>query len=372
MKILMLIDRMENGGAETHVEALAQALRDGGDRVEVFSAGGRIADRLAEDGINQRTISFIGRSPWRFLLARRVLKKLICTEGYDILHAHTRTTALLLRGLSGKERNRGSVLTVHAAFFRSPWLSRLAFHSEKTIAVSEDLRKRAIDVFKIPAESIEVIPNGVDCSGFYPPKELAERQTILFASRLDEDCSLVAELLCEVTPRLIEDFSCLKISVAGGGRAMGRIEELARRANEQCRAKVGRDVIKLLGRVDDMASVYRKHRIFVGASRAAMEAAVCGCAVVLCGNEGRGGILSLERLLSDVDNLCSRGECLPDAAWLEGRLRFLLTNERIADVHADLCRAWVQKHRNVGEIARLTREVYGTLCDEREGGREEI
>ena len=372
MKILMLIDRMESGGAETHVEALAQALCDGGDRVEVFSSGGRIADRMEEGGIHQRIIPFIGKSPWRFLLARRTLKKLLRAEKYDILHAHTRTMALLVQGLSGQGRRCGCIATVHAAFSKFPWLSRLAFRAEKTIAVSEDLRKRAIDVFNIPAESIEVIPNGVDCGTFYPPRILASHQTVLFASRLDEDCSLGAELLCDVMPRLIEDFPHIEISIAGGGSAMERIAELARRANEKSRARVGRDVIKMLGGVDDMASVYREHQIFVGASRAAMEAAACGCAVVLCGNEGRGGILTLERLLCDVDNLCSRGERLPDAAWLEGQIRFLLTNERIADVHADLCRAWVQKHRSVRVSAYLTRTVYGMLCDEKEGGCEKV
>ena len=144
------------------------------------------------------------------------------------------------------------------------------------------------------------------------------------------------------------------------------------RANEKSRARVGRDVIKMLGGVDDMASVYREHRIFVGASRAAMEAAACGCAVVLCGNEGRGGILTLERLLCDVDNLCSRGECLPDAAWLERELRWLLTNDRRAALHAELGRAWVQKHRSARESARLTSTVYGMLCDEKEGGCEKV
>ena len=153
---------------------------------------------------------------------------------------------------------------------------------------------------------------------------------------------------------------------------MGRIAELAERANEQCHARVGRDVINLLGHVDDMPSVYRGHRIFVGVSRAAIEAAACGCTVVLCGNEGRGGVLSLERLLCDVDNLCSRGEPMPDAAWLESELRSLLSDERKASACAEFNRAWVQNYRSAREVARLTREVYIRICDEEESRREEV
>lgn len=363
MKILMLIDRMESGGAETHVEALALALCNGGDVVEVFSAGGRIAERMAGKGIKQRKVAAVGSSPWRFLLARRALKKLIEREEYDILHAHTRTMALLARGMAGRGRRTGLAVTVHAAFPKFPWLSRLAFRAEKLIAVSEDLRQRGIEAFGIPAESVSVIPNGIDCSAFCLSKTLAERQTVLFASRLDEDCALGAVLLCKIAPRLVRTFPTLQISIAGGGDAMDRIKGLAIEANGECRKAVGRDAIILLGAVDDMATVYQKHRIFIGASRAAMEAAACGCAVILCGNEGRGGFLTLERLMTDVDNLCSRGEPLPNADWLERELRALLKNERKTMLLSELGRMWVEKNRNAAEIARLTRGVYGALRD---------
>ncbi len=363
MKILMLIDRMENGGAETHVEALSDALCEGGDRVEVFSAGGRISDRMEGRGIVQHRILPIGRSLWRFLLARRVLKKLIRRGEYDVLHVHTRTMALLASGLAGQGRRVGLIATVHAAFANSPWLSRIAFRSEKTIAVSEDLRQRGIAVFGIPAESVSVIPNGIDCDVFCSPRVPAEPRTILFASRLDEDCSLGACLLCELTPRLVVDFPDLWITIAGGGSATEEIRGLASEANTECRKLVGRDAILMLGAVDDMASVYQKNRIFVGASRAAMEAAACGCAVILCGNEGGGGILSVRRLLTDVDNLCSRGDGVPNAAWLEVELRQLLEHDRRTAHLAEIGSAWVRRYRNIREIARQTREVYRTLCD---------
>ena len=53
MKILMLTDKMEAGGAETHIETLALALTARGHDVTVLSAGGRIADRLEAAGVKQ-------------------------------------------------------------------------------------------------------------------------------------------------------------------------------------------------------------------------------------------------------------------------------------------------------------------------------
>lgn len=367
MKILMLIDRMESGGAETHLEALAGALCDAGDEVEIFSAGGRVADRLERCGIVQRRVLPIGRSLRRLFSARRVLKKLVIEEKYDVLHAHTRTMALLTRGVAGWGKQAGSVATVHAAFWGAPHLSRLAFCAERTIAVSEDLRRRCIDFFRIPAESLTVIPNGVDCRVFFPPHTLPNRGTVLFASRLDEDCALGAELLCRIVPRLVTEYFFLQIRIAGGGNAMNRISELAREVNEACRKTVGGDVIKVLGEVENMAEEYRKNKIFVGVSRAAMEASASGCAVILCGNEGRGGLLSLERLAADVDNLCCRGEALPTEAWLEGELRALLENERQTAIEAELAGAWVRENLRAETVAEQTRKVYSSLCDEKGG-----
>lgn len=367
MKILMLIDKMESGGAETHVESLTRALCELGNRVEIFSAGGRIADRMEHCGITQWRIPFIGRSPTRFLYARQMLRKIVTRGDYDILHVHTRTMALLAQGIKGKRGKGGSVVTAHAAFSTYPRLSKIAFRAEKTIAVSEDIRKRCIDMFEIPAESITVIPNGVDCEIFQPSEAVPESESILFASRLDEDCALGARLLCELAPRLIEDFPHLRISIAGGGNAREDIKKSTAQANKKCRKIAGCDAITMLGTVDDMAQAYRAHRIFVGVSRAAMEAAACGCAVILCGNEGRGGILSLERIAADTDNLCCRGEALPDAAWLEEELLQLLKNERRSALLAEYGRAWVCKCRCIREIAHQTREVYCAVAGEKGG-----
>ena len=53
MKILILTDRLEIGGAETHIAQLAQELAMRGEQVIVASSGGRIADRLEKQGILQ-------------------------------------------------------------------------------------------------------------------------------------------------------------------------------------------------------------------------------------------------------------------------------------------------------------------------------
>ena len=53
MKILMLIDSLDVGGAETHVETLVLELVKMGCEVSVASNGGKIAQKLESEGIKQ-------------------------------------------------------------------------------------------------------------------------------------------------------------------------------------------------------------------------------------------------------------------------------------------------------------------------------
>ena len=99
MKVLLLTDRLGKGGAETHIATLARVLRSMHVDVSVASAGGAVSDALERDGIRQIRLPLNTHHPIKLFLVRRALKKLIKQEGYDILHAHARIPACLIRGL---------------------------------------------------------------------------------------------------------------------------------------------------------------------------------------------------------------------------------------------------------------------------------
>ncbi|HBF14862.1 MAG TPA: hypothetical protein DDW30_04115 [Clostridiales bacterium] len=308
MNILMLTDKMEAGGAETHIETLALALTARGHSVTVLSAGGAIADRLEAAGVKQIRRS-AGRSPFRLLSLRRAIAREARRGQYDILHAHTRTMGVLLSLLhsclhgSNRTAHPAHVVTVHAAKFGVP-TDRMCKNAS-VIAVSEDLREGLLSHVCAPAECIHVIPNGIDTDRFSPPPPSLSPapHSVLFASRLDPDCARVAELLPEVIPELLGQFPDLFVTVAGGGRMLESVREKADALNR----RVGREVLRAVGAVDDMTALYRTHRVTVGVSRVALEAAACGCAVLLAGNEGYGGILRADDPTPALSNFCCRG-----------------------------------------------------------------
>ena len=113
----MLTDRMDVGGAETHIAELTMGLIRMGEDVELLCEGGRLADTLEKQGITVHRMPLCTHHPLRLLLLRRGLRRLIREGEYDILHAHARIPAFLLRGLGRCGAAR--VVTVHARFATS-------------------------------------------------------------------------------------------------------------------------------------------------------------------------------------------------------------------------------------------------------------
>ena len=363
MKILLVTDNMDVGGAETHIAALARGLRQMGQEVTVLSAGGGLADTLEGEGIPQIRMDLRRGAPFSIPMQGQRLRRLIRRGGFDVVHAHARFPAFLLR--PGIPRHTGVLVTAHADFRGSPWLRRLCYWGHRTVAVSEDLRLALIEKFNLPPERITVVHNGVDLRAFSPPGEGERRRDgtgILFASRMDADCSLGAELLCRLAPALLRLCPDLEITLAGGGEDLERIRALA----EQVNGGLPRPVLEVVGRVEDMGALYRRHAIFVGVSRAAMEAAATGCAVVLCGNEGYLGLLCEETAaLAASTNLCGRGGELPREETLYGALAELLTHPHRVAQAGEWGREWIGSRFDADAMCR---EILSLYCRCRRGG----
>lgn len=358
MKILLLTDRMETGGAETHIAELSLGLLRLGAEVTLCSGGGAMADALSQRGINTLQMPLYRRDPLSLLKMRRRLAHHIKKEKYDVLHAHARIPALLFRGL-GKRYGCAEIVTVHAKFPLSPLRSRLSYWGRTAVAVSEDLSAYLQKHYRVPSEQIHIIANGIDCERFSPaaPSSAENKETLglLFASRLDRDCSLGAELLCRIAPSLLRRFPMLRIGIAGGGDALPHIRDLAIEANRI----IGFEAIQLHGHVEDMAPLLKQQSIFVGVSRAAMEAGASGCAVILCGNEGYRGILTAENLPhAALSNFCCRDCRRPDAYRLQNDLVTLLEGQELRKKYAEECRTLIKSRFGTERMCRETYALY--------------
>lgn len=172
MKILIITDSLDVGGAETHIKTLALSLRELGCDIVIASKGGEIADKLKKHKITVCTlpgytittkykknqtprISFLSYS-----VSKEVLKRIIRRERPDIIHAHTRKTAFLAHGIC-KKRGIPLITTAHAMFSMTPLKSAFSFWGDGTIAISEDIKEHLIKKSLFKPKRMRIIKNGV-------------------------------------------------------------------------------------------------------------------------------------------------------------------------------------------------------------------
>ena len=163
--ILLLVPRMNIGGAESYVALVARSLKSLGYNIFIASAGGALAVELQKEGIKHfflpiRLSKFISG-----LLLKRIVEK----YNIDLIHANSEAAGIV----AVKTRNKYKldipiVYTAHGVLPAK--VKDIMNQVDKIIAVSEFSRKSAIKEGFL-AEKIQVIYNGVDTDKFKPNRQ---------------------------------------------------------------------------------------------------------------------------------------------------------------------------------------------------------
>lgn len=354
MRILMLTNAMEAGGAETHILSLCESLIRLGHTVTVCSDGGRMVSALCTIGARHVTLPLNAHDPLSLLRARRGLKCLLRADAWDVVHTHARLPARLALPICVR-RGICAVSSVHAKFSCGRLARKHSLWGSATVAVSEDLRDHLCDRFGVDPRDVTVIRNGINLSRFSPPSAKAPRCHVVFMSRLDADCAETALLLCRIAPRLHRLFPDLTLTVAGGGNARTRVARVAESITRQYGVP-----IRMTGHVSDPAPLLQRCDVFVGVSRAAMEAMACGTSVVLGGNEGFFGLLREEDLPTVAQsNFCAR-ECEPvsEERLFTALFHALSESEAARKARGDAMRRYAEAHLDAAQCAKQTESFY--------------
>ena len=311
--ILMALNGLDIGGAETHVVELSKELARRGYRIVVASAGGVYEEELRKAGIKHYKVPMNKRKIGDMKKAYSLLKKIIVQEKIDIVHAHARIPGFLC-GLMHKKLKFTFVTTAHWVFDTSKGLKYITNWGQRSVAVSDDIKQYLINNYGIKAENIYVTINGIDTDKFSPDnkgesvvKELGlgeNENRVVYVSRMDEDRALAAQQLIEITEKLNKKIDNLKVIIAGGGNVWEKLNAMAKKVNK----KIGRKCIYMLGARTDINEIVACGKVFVGVSRAALEAMAAEKPVVVAGNEGYIGVFDENKLaLAQENNFCCRG-----------------------------------------------------------------
>lgn len=320
MKILMTLMGLEIGGAETHVVELSKSLAARGYDISVASRGGVYVSELERAGIRHYNLPLHTKNPAALIKSYFGLKRIIKRERFDTVHAHARIPAFVC-GLLAKSMDFRFITSTHGVYKVDPLLLRISDWGEHAVAVSCDVKQYLIDNYNIPSDNISLTINGIDTERFSLAntdggrvrRELGIAEsafTVVYVSRIDVEAALPGFLLCEAVERLISEIPELRILIVGSGTAYEELKAKADNINKQ----YGREVVTLTGARTDVVDLISAGDIFVGVSRAALEAMSEEKPVVLAGAQGYIGIFD-ERVcdLAVSTNFCCRGERLPDA-----------------------------------------------------------
>lgn len=182
MKILEILPELELGGVERHVIDLANVLVVRGHDVTVISNGGQMESQLSSQ---VKTVHYpVHRKSFinGYLCARQI-SKLIRSEKYDVIHAHSRVPAWISMWVSNMT-DVPYVVTCHCEFGNKTPIIYIPYRNAAcTICVSQSVQEHMKECFY---NNTKVIVNGLDTPQVIWHKPDSDKVKFLFVGRLSE------------------------------------------------------------------------------------------------------------------------------------------------------------------------------------------
>jgi glycosyltransferase involved in cell wall biosynthesis len=234
VRLLLVVDSLEVGGAERQVVDLAVALRRKGYGITVAcSVTGDLSGALEEADIPVRPLL-------RRLVKRRLslvyawrLRRLLRKERFDLVHTHI-YASVVAAAIATLGSDVPLVITEHTEAswqnWRARWVSRWVYRRvARIIAVSTPIRRRLIERDNVHPDLIAIVPNAV-VSASEPhadaqlPAELRERSLVGVVARLQPEKG-VANFL-KAAARIAPQFPGAHFVVAGDGPLRQQLADL--------------------------------------------------------------------------------------------------------------------------------------------------
>ncbi len=175
LTVLQILPALASGGVERGTLEVGAHLVSKGHRSIVISAGGRMVNKLIDQGSEHIEWPIGKKSVLTLKLVSR-LRQLIEKEAVDILHVRSRFPAwiayLAWREMDPKTRP-SLVTTVHGPYSVSAY-SAVMCKGERVIVISEMIRAYVMREYQAKAEKLRLVYRGVDEKAFpfgYQPKK---------------------------------------------------------------------------------------------------------------------------------------------------------------------------------------------------------
>ena len=372
-KVLIALMGLDIGGAETHVLELCKALRKRGLDLYVVSNGGAYEQELLEAGVKHYNVPLNNKRLRSLIASYLLLKTIIKENNIRLVHAHARIPAFLC-GLLQKRLGFRFVTTTHFPFNTALPYRLLTNWGEASLAVADDLKTYLTENYRVPAENILLTVNGIDIDKFKKGADARavanefsldkNKRRVVMVARMDATNNMAAYQLIEGAARLAAHNENIEIIIVGGGNDLENVKQKAEAANKT----LGKRVVLAVGNRTDVPLFLELADVFVGLSRAALEAMAFEKPAILAGDQGYMGIFDASKLDDAIDtNFCCRGFALPTTEKLTTDIMTLLDMDADARVRlGQFGREVVARHYSIG---RMTDDALALYAKVNNGGR---
>ena len=317
MKILLLTNKLNLGGAETHIVELALALKRENIDVTVGSSGGIYELILKKNNIRHITLPLDRKDLSCIIESYIELKKDILKEKYDIVHAHARIPAFICMQLR-KKIDFHFVTTCHYNFKNKGYTKRYTHWGECVFSISEDIDNYLIQTYNVQKNNIFRVVNGIDTNKFAknePIKEIIDKykldgKTVVYTTaRLDEGSSEFITNCIKAIIALHEKYPNIVYLVSGAGELLSSFNSLAENINKMYSSPL----VIFTGAVFNVWDYLNISSLFIGPSRSALEAISSCVPTIVSGAQGHIGIFNQDKVDECIEtNFCSRKNNLAD------------------------------------------------------------
>ena len=381
------------GGLGRHVGALARNLADQGHEVHVVTRSPTDQvdlDEVALDGVRvlrvaepPPVIPFDDLVPWVLAFNNRVQAaagRLLRERTFDVIHAHDWLVAYAAAGLK-QTWGVPVVATVHATEYgrHQGWLPGpmnklihqvewwLTYEARRVITCSRYMRRQVEQLFMLPSEKLDVVPNGVAVRDFEVDADEARAmrarltgprtRMVLFAGRLEYEKGV--QTVLQALQRIRTQVGPTRFFVAGVGTYSQQLRQEVRRLGLQRH-------VRFTGFLEDRelrlhyaaADVAVAPSIYEPFGLVAVEAMACGTPVVV-GDTG-----GLREIVEGGSGLCFTPE---DAGGLADALIRVLSDDDLADELAARGLARIRHRYDWGAVAAQTVDIYArAVVEERQ------
>lgn len=316
--VLIALMGLDIGGAETHVVTLCKHLKDMNFRIIIAAGEGAYVKDILDYGIKYYNVSLSTKQPLDVIQSIGQLTRIVKNEKVDLIHAHARIPAFLCNIIS-KFYHIPLITTGHGHYrHKNSFYNYFSAWGQKTIVISEDVRDYFESVFKVKRENMVVIYNGIDTEVFKPEDDhtaLAEEfqiedscQKVLLVSRIDDELADMIIDTIKIAPQLNLEDERRVIFIVGSGNRWEEVNKIAQQINRE----IGRKTVYVTGARTDINHFMNFCDVFIGISRAALEAMACEKPVILAGAWSFIGILHPELIEQlKADNFTGRSFTQP-------------------------------------------------------------